>query len=47
MKCGHCGTDYHPTTSSYVLGGDADARVWRIDCETCPSCDRLNMRRDT
>ncbi len=44
MRCGHCGTDYHPATHRTVLGEDADEQVWQVDYETCPRCKKFNMR---
>jgi hypothetical protein len=44
MRCGHCGTDYHPQTSTYPLGGDAAEQLWQIEYETCPRCGKFNIR---
>jgi hypothetical protein len=44
MKCGHCSVDYHPNTSTKVLGGDAAEQIWQIDYETCPACMNFNIR---
>jgi len=44
MRCGHCGTEYHPLTDHKILGNDADEQLWQIDYETCPRCKRYNMR---
>lgn len=43
MQCGHCSADYHPETKTLIVGKDRDA-FWQIDFETCPRCERFNMR---
>jgi len=44
MQCGHCGADYHPQTTEYPFGRDADQQLWQIEVETCPRCRKFNMR---
>jgi hypothetical protein len=43
MQCGHCAADYHPQTASSNIGIDADG-LWLVLYETCPRCQRLNIR---
>jgi len=43
MQCGHCGTEYHPQTATYPIGKDAES-VWAVEYETCPKCNKLNVR---
>lgn len=44
MRCGHCGIDYHPETKHVIFGHDADEDLWESEYETCPRCNRFNMR---
>lgn len=43
MQCGHCSADYHPQTSKFVIGKDAEW-LWQILWERCPRCDKFNIR---
>lgn len=44
MQCGHCPAEYHPQTTVYPLGRDAAEQLWQIEVETCPRCQKFNMR---
>jgi hypothetical protein len=43
VQCGHCQADYHPATQMRELGRDADCG-WRVAFETCPRCNKYNIR---
>jgi hypothetical protein len=43
VQCGHCQTDYHPVTKTFIAGQDAEG-LWKIEVETCPRCGKFNVR---
>jgi len=44
MQCGHCSADYHPSTSTQILGVDGSNQLWQVQCELCPRCRKFNIR---
>jgi hypothetical protein len=44
MRCGHCFADYHPATTRLPIGRDAAAKLWQLEYETSPRCEKFNIR---
>jgi hypothetical protein len=44
MQCGHCSTDYHPQTSTVVIGNEGNGQLFHMLYEICPRCRKFNVR---